>query len=61
MGNVLECGSHTQLLNRTTDNETGRIILGKDSALAYNSVNYAVTGQYNQALVVAEAIDSGPS
>ena len=59
-GNVLECGSHTQLLNRTTDNETGRIILGKDSALAYNSVNYAVTGQYNQALVVAEAIDSSP-
>lgn len=59
-GNVLECGSHTQLLNRTTDNETGRIILGKDSALAYNSVNYAVTGQYNQALVVVEAIDSEP-
>ena len=59
-GNVLECGSNTQLLNRTPDNETGRIILSKDSALAYNSVNYAVTGQYNQALVVAEAIDSTP-
>ncbi|MEP0833320.1 type IV pilin-like G/H family protein [Microcoleus sp. AS-A8] len=59
-GNVLECGSNTQLLNRTPDNETGRIILSKDSALAYNSVNYAVTGQYNQALVVAEAIDSSP-
>lgn len=58
-GNVLECGSNTQLLNRTSDNPTGRIMLGKDSALAYNSVNYAVTGQYNQALVVAQAIDSG--
>ncbi|AFZ20234.1 serine/threonine protein kinase [Allocoleopsis franciscana PCC 7113] len=59
-GNVLECGSNTQYLNRTTDNPTGRIMLGKDSALAYNSVNYAVTGQYNQALVVAQAIDSSP-
>ncbi|HEY9830695.1 MAG TPA: type IV pilin-like G/H family protein [Stenomitos sp.] len=58
-GNVLECGSNTQYLNRTSDKETGRIILSKDAALAYNGVNYAVTGQYNQALVVAEAIDSG--
>ena len=57
-GNLLECGSNTTSIKRSTDNVTGGIVLGKDSALAYNSLNYAAAGQYDQALLVVEAIDS---
>jgi serine/threonine protein kinase len=57
-GNILECGNDTKFLGSADDQETGRTILGKDSALAYNSLNYAADGNYNQALLVAEAIES---
>jgi len=55
-GNIVECAPNTKALGRTTDNDTGRFVLGKDSALAYNSLNYAVAGQYDQALQVAKTI-----
>jgi len=55
-GNFVECPPNTKLLNTTTDNDTGRIVLGKDSALAYQSLNYAVAGQYDQALQVTKTI-----
>jgi serine/threonine protein kinase len=55
-GNFVECPPNTKSLNTTTDNGTGRFVLGKDSALAYNSLNYAVAGQYDQALQVAKTI-----
>jgi hypothetical protein len=55
-GNFVECPPNTKSLNTTTDNSPERIVLGKDSALAYNSLNYAVAGQYDQALQVAKTI-----
>jgi serine/threonine protein kinase len=55
-GNFVECPPNTKSLNTTTDNGTGRFVLGKDSALAYSSLNYAVAGQYDQALQVAKTI-----
>jgi len=56
-GNFVECPPpNTKSLNTTTDNGTGRFVLGKDSALAYKSLNYAVAGQYDQALQVAKTI-----
>ena len=56
-GNILECGPNTKALGSyTVGNNTGRVVLGKDSALAYNSLQYAAAGQYNKALVVAETI-----
>jgi serine/threonine protein kinase len=54
-GNFVECPPNTKLLGGTTDNDR-RIVLGKDSALAYNSLNYAVAGQYDQALQVTKTI-----
>jgi hypothetical protein len=57
-GNVVECAPNTQPLGGNTDNGPGRIVLGKDSALAYHSLNYAVAGQYDQALQVAETIEN---
>ena len=47
----LECGPHTKLLGDTTP-----IVLGKDAVSAHNSLNYAATGQYDQALQVLETI-----
>jgi hypothetical protein len=47
---------NTKSLSGNTDNGTERIVLGKDSALAYHSLNYAVAGQYDQALQVAKTI-----
>jgi type II secretory pathway pseudopilin PulG len=54
-GNFVECPPNTKLLNTTTDNDRP-IVLGKDSALAYKSLNYAVAGQYDQALQVTKII-----
>ncbi len=56
LGNFVECPPNTKLLNTTTDNDTGRIVLRKNSALAYHSLNYAVAGQYDKALQVAKTI-----
>lgn len=53
-GNVVECPPNTKSLSYSAD--TGGIVLGKDSALAYHSLNYAVAGQYNKALQVAKTI-----
>jgi serine/threonine protein kinase len=53
-GNVLECGPNTKRLSYADDTEG--IVLGKDSALAYNSLNYAAAGQYDQALSLARSI-----
>jgi hypothetical protein len=50
-GNVVECAPNTKSLSGTAS-----IVLEKDSALAYNSLNYAVAGQYDQALQVAKTI-----
>jgi hypothetical protein len=50
-GNVVECPPNTKSLSGTE-----RVVLEKDSALAYNSLNYAVAGQYDQALEVAQTI-----
>ena len=50
-GNVVECAPSTKSLGYT-----GPIVLEKDSALAYHSLNYAVAGQYDQALQVAKTI-----
>jgi hypothetical protein len=55
-GNFVECPPNTKLLGGTTDNDTGRIVLRKDSALAHISLNYAVAGQYDQSLQVAKTI-----
>jgi hypothetical protein len=55
-GNVVECPPNTKPLHSTRDNDTGGIVLGEDSALAYNSLNYAATGQYDQALNLAQSI-----
>ncbi len=53
-GNVIECGSNTKSLGHT--NDTKRIVLDKDSALAYSAVNDATAGQYDQALKTAQII-----
>ncbi len=53
-GNFVECPPNTKSLSSPAD--TGRFVLGKDSALAYHSLNYAVAGQYNKALQVAKTI-----
>jgi type IV pilus assembly protein PilA len=53
-GNVIECGSNTKSLRHT--NDTKRIVLDKDSALAYSAVNDATAGQYDQALETAQTI-----
>jgi serine/threonine protein kinase len=53
-GNVIECAPNTQPSNYHNSPEP--IVLGKDSALAYSSLNYAVAGQYDQALQVAKTI-----
>ena len=53
-GNVIECGSNTKSLRHT--NDTKRIVLDKDSALAYSAINDATAGQYNQALKTAQTI-----
>jgi serine/threonine protein kinase len=59
-GNVVECAPNTKPLPTRShyyyDNSPERIVLGKDSALAYSSLNYAVAGQYDQALEVAKTI-----
>ena len=55
-GNVVECTPNTKPLNYNYSNKPERIVLGKDSALAYKSLNYAVAGQYDQALQVAQTI-----
>jgi serine/threonine protein kinase len=55
-GNVIECAPNTQPSNYHNSPEP--IVLGKDSALAYSSLNYAVAGQYDQALQVAETIEN---
>jgi serine/threonine protein kinase len=55
-GNVVECPPNTKSLSGTPYNDTRRFVLGKDSALAYHSLNYAVAGQYDQALQVAKTI-----
>ena len=55
-GNVVECAPNTQRLGRNTPHDTGRIVLRKDSALAHISLNYAVAGQYDQALQVTKTI-----
>jgi serine/threonine protein kinase len=56
LGNFVECAPNTQPLGGNTDDGRGRIVLGKDSALAYHSLNYAVAGQYDKALQVAKTI-----
>jgi serine/threonine protein kinase len=48
-GNVVECAPSTKSLSDA-------VVLEKDSALAYKSLNYAVAGQYDQALQVAKTI-----
>jgi hypothetical protein len=53
-GNVIECAPNTQPSNYHNSPEP--IVLGKDSALAYSSLNYAVAGQYDQALQAAKTI-----
>ncbi len=53
-GNVVECAPSTQ--SRPYHNSPEPIVLGKDSALAYSSLNYAVAGQYDQALEIAKTI-----
>ena len=53
-GNVVECAPKTKPLSYRHD--TQGIVLGKDSELAYNSLNYAATGQYDQALSLAQSI-----
>ncbi|MCA1990705.1 MAG: type IV pilin-like G/H family protein [Coleofasciculus sp. S288] len=58
-GNVIECSPNTKNIYTSKNSETGGILLEKDGALAYNSLNYARTGQYDQALLVAETIDNG--
>jgi serine/threonine protein kinase len=59
-GNVIECAPNTKQLPTRShyyyDNSPERIVLGKDSALAYHSLNYAIAGQYDQALQVAKTI-----
>jgi serine/threonine protein kinase len=55
-GNVVECPPNTKSLSGTPHNDTERFVLGKDSALAYHSLNYAVAGQYDQALQVVKTI-----
>jgi hypothetical protein len=50
-GNVIECDPSTKsLISREP------IVLGQDAALAYNSLNYAAKGQYDQALEVTKTI-----
>jgi hypothetical protein len=53
-GNVIECAPNTK--PRNYHNSPERIVLGKDSALAHISLNYAVAGQYDQALQVTKTI-----
>jgi serine/threonine protein kinase len=59
-GNVIECAPNTKPLPEQSHyyyhNSPEPIVLGKDSALAYHSLNYAVAGQYDQALQVAKTI-----
>jgi serine/threonine protein kinase len=55
-GNVIECGPNTKSLGHI--NETKRIVLDDDSALAYSAVNDATAGQYDQALGVAKTINN---
>jgi serine/threonine protein kinase len=52
-GNVVECAPNTKPLGKTAP-----LVLGKDSALAYNALNYAATGQYDQAVLLTKSIDS---
>jgi serine/threonine protein kinase len=53
-GNFVECPPNTKFLNGP--HQPKRFVLGKDSALAYSSLNYAVAGQYDKALKVAKTI-----
>jgi serine/threonine protein kinase len=55
-GNFVECPPNTKSLSGPKNYGTERFVLGKDSALAYHSLNYAVAGQYDQALQVAKTI-----
>jgi predicted negative regulator of RcsB-dependent stress response len=55
-GNVVECAPNTQPLGGNTDYGIGRFVLRKDSALAHISLNYAVAGQYDQAVQVTKTI-----
>ncbi len=50
----LECGPHTKPLH----GDTTPVVLEKDAVSAYNSLNYAATGQYDPALQVLETIKS---
>jgi len=53
-GNVIECDPNTKSLGHI--NDTKRIVLDNDSALAYSAVNDATAGQYDQALKTAQII-----
>jgi serine/threonine protein kinase len=59
-GNVVECAPNTKPLPKLSPyyyhNSPEPIVLGKDSALAHISLNYAVAGHYDQALQVAKTI-----
>lgn len=50
-GNAIECG-----FNTTPVGSLKPIVLGKDSALAYNSLNEAAAGRYDQALKAIQTI-----
>lgn len=50
-GNVIECGANTIPVNGSKP-----ILLGKDSALAYNSLNEAAVGRYDEALKAIQTI-----
>lgn len=54
--NVIECGPNTKSLGHI--NETKRIVLDDDSALAYSAVNNATAGQYDKAIEVAQSINN---
>jgi type IV pilus assembly protein PilA len=49
----IECGPHTKQYG-----DTKPIVIGKDAVSVYNSLNYAATGQYDQALKIAKSITS---
>lgn len=52
--NVVKCPPNTKRVSYADD--TGGIVLRKDSALAYNFLNYAAAGQYDQSLEVTKTI-----
>jgi type IV pilus assembly protein PilA len=55
-GNAIKCGLNTKSVSYR--NEAERIVLDKDSALAYSAVNDATAGQYDKALEVAQTINN---